>query len=198
MPNPSKNLRKQLLRLTSQVGSLFIPKSCIIPMLPSVAPKRFNGVGNLKQNDDPIPMLWTFCFYLDAAWLNGSSLYLCFGKKTAQVAFCLLEMTRCCPLWYPIPSQKTNRSPTTRHFWVDDFPFPQVGYVIVPWRVAFCLDGMTFSVRSWIPHLSKNKGKTRLDPWLCQDSLWLKWNHHLTNLDIRFSPLKSIEINWLC
>ncbi len=22
-----------------------------------------------------------------------------------------------------------------RHFWIDEFPFPKVGYVIVPWRV---------------------------------------------------------------
>ncbi len=143
MPNPGKSLRKQLLRLTSQVGSLFIPKSCIIPMLPSVAPKKFNGVGNLKQNDDPIPMLWIFCFYLDAAWLNGSSLYLCFGKKRAQVAFCLLEMTRCCPLWYPIPTQKTNRSPTKGTFESMIFLFPR-------WDMWSFAGGYPFVWMGWL------------------------------------------------
>ena len=31
---------------------------------------------------------------------------------------------------------KTNISPFKRYFWVDDIPFPQVGYGLVPWRVA--------------------------------------------------------------
>ena len=32
----------------------------------------------------------------------------------------------------------TKISPTVWHFWVDDFPFPKLGYVIVPLRVPFC------------------------------------------------------------
>ncbi len=34
-------------------------------------------------------------------------------------------MKKCCR----IASWELNISPTSRHFWVDDFPFPQVGYV---------------------------------------------------------------------
>ena len=29
----------------------------------------------------------------------------------------------------------TNMSPTSWHFWVDDFPFPKVD-ILVPWRVS--------------------------------------------------------------
>ena len=32
-------------------------------------------------------------------------------------------------------SSKLTDSPTSRHFWVDDVPFPQVGYVFFPWMV---------------------------------------------------------------
>ena len=35
-----------------------------------------------------------------------------------------------------LPSCELAYPPTVWHFWVDDFPFPQVGYVSVPWRVV--------------------------------------------------------------
>jgi len=35
-----------------------------------------------------------------------------------------------------LPSRERSHILFPRHFWVDDFPFPQVGYVSVPWRVS--------------------------------------------------------------
>ena len=37
-------------------------------------------------------------------------------------------------LWSTLLGTITYTLPT-RHFWVDDVPFPQVGYGLVPWRV---------------------------------------------------------------
>ena len=36
-----------------------------------------------------------------------------------------------------VPSRELT-CPLPRHVWVDDFPFPMVGYVIVTWRVILC------------------------------------------------------------
>ena len=51
----------------------------------------------------------------------------------------------------------TNPYPLPRHFWVDDVPFPQMGYVssfrdmLVPWRVYYILYIYTFiSALQWV------------------------------------------------
>lgn len=89
-----------LIHLNSQNFSLFqsvywnvaIQKSCV-PILPSIevwigcaSPENSNGVCNLTQNDDPIPVPW---------------------EKTSSTSFLFkvfifFGMTRCCPLWYPL------------------------------------------------------------------------------------------------
>ncbi len=59
----------------------------------------------------------------------------------------LSPLHRFCNTCLKKPHKKSNRFkqipswgltyPLPRYFWVDDFPFPQVGYVIFPWRVCF-------------------------------------------------------------
>ena len=84
-------------QLNSQIFSLFqwnvaIQKSCV-PILPSIevwmgcaSPENSNGVCNLTQNDDPIPVPW-----------EKTSSTSCLFK-----VFIFFGMTRCCPLWYPL------------------------------------------------------------------------------------------------
>ena len=56
------------------------------------------------------------------------------------------------------------RECTIWHFWVDDFPFPQVGYVIVPWR-------LNPYILNWVVchplnnNLNPNQGSSRIFRW---------------------------------
>ena len=50
----------------------------------------------------------------------------------------LVQNMVCFRVWIGYPPGNDHISHPSRHFWVDDVPFPVVGYVIVSWRVGPC------------------------------------------------------------
>ena len=75
-----------------------------------------------KQSKRPIDLSWGYELGLFAILLDDDSLRLpgtCFDVKRTVEVKSIKTLTLL----------GTNISPTSRHFWVDDFPFPKVGYV---------------------------------------------------------------------